>query len=168
MFVGQLTFANQCIPIAHSGRFDADQQLPSGCFRARQVNVGDDTRWTELKYSGCFHLSSSKVRLTRDQYRIRGSSFSNVLVAPLAAQLLQVALPGTSNDRGYTSFHAPTPPCPGFALLSCVPWSSIGFQLMVHVALHSLPISLLLEPLSVADSRQRVGTNQPYQRTRRS
>ena len=72
MFVGQLAFANQCVPIAHPGRFNVDQQLPGGWFRPRQVNVCDGTRWTELKYSGCFHLSSSKIRLTRDQYRING------------------------------------------------------------------------------------------------
>src|SRR5262249_21005049 len=51
--------ANQYIPIAHPGRFDVDQQLPSGRLRPRQVNVCDDAWWTELKYLGCFHLSSS-------------------------------------------------------------------------------------------------------------
>jgi hypothetical protein len=59
MFVGQLALANQCVPIAHPGRFDADQQLTGGWFRSRQVNVCDDARRNELKYSDCFHLSSS-------------------------------------------------------------------------------------------------------------
>jgi hypothetical protein len=53
-----------------------------------------------------------------------GSSFSNLLVALLAAQPLQVALPETSNQAGTgivnseqhlvvcdSSFNLPTPPC---------------------------------------------------------
>jgi hypothetical protein len=80
-----------------------DQQLPGGWFRPRQVNVCDDARWTELKYSGCFHLSSSNAHLTLDiSIELTDSSFSNVLVAPLAAQLLQVALPDLPIDRVYT------------------------------------------------------------------
>src|SRR5690348_15337873 len=100
MFVGQLTFANQRVPIAHPGRFNADEQLPDGWFRRRQVSVYDDARWTELQYLGCFHLSSSKVWLTRIGVELTGFSFSSVLVAPLASLPLQVALPGTYNQPG--------------------------------------------------------------------
>ena len=126
MFVGQLALANQCVPIAHPSRFNVDQQLPGGWFRPRQIHVCDDTRWTELKYSGCFHLSSSKVRLTRDQYRING-----LFIFERACRT------GATVVEDSYCFHA------------CRE-SSIGFQGMVHFALHSSLISLLLEPLSVA------------------
>jgi hypothetical protein len=71
--------------------------LPGGWFRPRQVNVCDDTRRAELKYSGCFHLFSFEVRLTHDQYRIN-DLFIFESCPPLVAQLPQVALPGTSNQ----------------------------------------------------------------------
>jgi hypothetical protein len=66
-------------PVSCSFRFDVDQELPGGWFRPRQVNVCGDARWTELKYSGCFHLSSSKAHLTLDISTVDGATATDSL-----------------------------------------------------------------------------------------
>jgi hypothetical protein len=56
-----------------------------------------------LSTRAAFICPSSNAHLTLDiSIELTDSSFSNVLVAPLAAQLLQVALPDLPIDRVYT------------------------------------------------------------------
>jgi hypothetical protein len=97
-------------------------------------------------------------------FELMGFSFSNLLLAPSAAQALQGGLAWNFQSTEYTGmlssnqhlvacdsrFNLSMPGCSliRIAFHAC-PESFIGFQVMVHFALHSSLISLLLEPLSV-------------------
>jgi hypothetical protein len=109
-----------CQSAFRPSRLDADQQLPTGGFWPGQVIVHDHVRWTELKYSCCFHLSSFKycpafmvtcsVQRKADNLK---PEFEGVRCIRLAS-VRQLIEPTPTQDHWHALFR---PRCSGFCLL---------------------------------------------------